>query len=1080
MARIGNPGVGQILLGLFKYAVALLGEAFHYLGRSFLNLVSGVRLVLLRHARRRSPERAGEYDRQINALGQQKTARWAQWRTLPARRRWEVRAASLLVAAATVLAVPFVPPRGDLAISAESHAASTASQEAYLLTWTAKATSSGGGILQGITYVVHYKSEMRGFAVIHVNPDGTSYAFPIVLTVTDERDQVTQSPCGDGGFNNIHSYDSIIDPTRWTGSRSAVNTPYFPPQRRPNGTYYLPYQLAFWYIFTTNGTYETFRKFTTRSQADEVYCGGSSSTRSGTVEWIRYLSMFMSSGGPPFGDLEGDPTGWTFSSSSRLNFNLTPGAKLPQPVTVEWEVQLRRAGKCANQSPPIDDSDPSVTNVDVALDADASSISPDGETKLKAKVTCDGVPVRNASVEVKVDAQRHSGNHQHDNAAVSRPRGFLNKTKLTDAKPSITVKTNDQGMAVITFNPGKAERGGNCDVCGIAGIYEVTATSVRFKDRTAKKSITAEVTGLIGLPAGANYVLTGVTATHPVNHFGTQATIDAITALATEYQNAQGRNNLRRIYPLSVNDISLPQGGFFDWRHNWAVTHQTHGQGFGFDVDHNFSRRNGSPEERILRSVGEQYGSWDQADLRARPPMLHLHVTQSGASHSSTSPKSRASLSNKIQNREAGLRASGPVIAVLSWLVGPTEIAAAAPGQREAALQASGPDIAVLSWLVGPAEIAAAAPGQSVTYMVGVDNLQGSTDAHNVVLTVTLPAGLSFVSASPAPTRKGGSGQMIWDLGTLAARALPPTIDLVARVDPTVVPGTLLMTSAEVTTSDAEKTLKNNRSDMELSVEALGPDLVVSSDLAGAAMTVDRPVTFQITVANQGNAPASGAMFTLTLPNLVKLRSASVMNPATSQAGVTWTLGDMKPGASQAITVSLDLDPRLNPGTPLGFTLTATSRTPDIDQSNNREEVVKSVEFAGSDLAVSLAVEGADAPDTLRIGQDVTYTIRYTNIGSQVAHKSVLTLSLWSGLSLKSAQPAQSRTTTNTNFAGGVVIWDLGDLPIGASGVIRAQVHVRSVPKEGSLVLATISTSDRDINQANNSSLDRRHAAPGK
>jgi hypothetical protein len=77
-------------------------------------------------------------------------------------------------------------------------------------------------------------------------------------------------------------------------------------------------------------------------------------------------------------------------------------------------------------------------------------------------------------------------------------------------------------------------------------------------------------------------------------------------------------------------------------------------------------------------------------------------------------------------------------------------------------------------------------------------------------------------------------------------------------------------------------------------------------------------------------------------------------------------------------------------------------------------------------------------------------------------------LSLWSGLSLVSAQPAPSRTMTSTTFAGGVLGWDLGALEVGESGSIQARAHVASVPAEGSLVLATIGNAHLDIYPANN------------
>ena len=52
------------------------------------------------------------------------------------------------------------------------------------------------------------------------------------------------------------------------------------------------------------------------------------------------------------------------------------------------------------------------------------------------------------------------------------------------------------------------------------------------------------------------------------------------------------------------------------------------------------------------------------------------------------------------------------------------------------------------------------------------------------------------------------------------------------------------------------------------------------------------------------------------------------------------------------------------------YTLSAGTTATDIDPDNNNEEVIKPVEFTGSDLAVWLGVEGAEA-GTLTAGQEI-------------------------------------------------------------------------------------------------------------
>lgn len=63
------------------------------------------------------------------------------------------------------------------------------------------------------------------------------------------------------------------------------------------------------------------------------------------------------------------------------------------------------------------------------------------------------------------------------------------------------------------------------------------------------------------------------------------------------------------------------------------------------------------------------------------------------------------------------------------------------------------------------------------------------------------------------------------------------------------------------------------------------------------------------------------------------------------------------------------------------------------------------------------------------------------------------------------------------NGGGGVFGWDVGDLEVGESGAIQAQVYVTPIPQEG--ILATVESANLDINLANHVTLDRRTAATG-
>jgi uncharacterized repeat protein (TIGR01451 family) len=589
---------------------------------------------------------------------------------------------------------------------------------------------------------------------------------------------------------------------------------------------------------------------------------------------------------------------------------------------------------------------------------------------------------------------------------------------------------------------------------GISGIYLATAKSTRFPDRQDTEAIEVKVKDLKNLEsfgAGGNFFIqpTADFTRHGLGVWGTQRTLNVIQQLADDVVGMQVLHNQelqllgKKEWPfvlLRVSHISLSGGGLFDRTPTpWQPPYKAHryGEAISFYGGHIRSAFTPALQDEAFKwlkgvtlTLGKKYGSWQSDGEGVRSQLI---VTQTYAS------------------------ASGAPAGTL----------------------VDSPDLSVVAFLSDPAERWGAAAGQTVSYTVGLDNYYGGAQAQHVTLTATLPAGLTFVRAVPAATRMGGANRPVWELGTLAAQELPRIFDVVARIDSGVPPGTVLTATAQASTSDADAMPENNQFQaFGLLVQPPGPDLAVQSDLDAAAMTVGQPVTFTMEVANAGNALAAGAAVTLTLPASVTLVSAVPMTSTSSAGHATWNLGNLAPDASRRITVTLALDPalaamapfdpNLETGGVLTYTLRAGSATPDIDLSNNMEQVVKGVEFAGPDLTVWLGVQGADDVGTLTVGQDVTYTILYGNFGNRIAPTTTVTLSLWSGLSLVSAQPAPSRTMTSTTFAGGVLGWDLGALEVGESGSIQARAHVASVPAEGSLVLATIGNAHLDIYPANN------------
>src|SRR5262249_61092452 len=79
----------------------------------------------------------------------------------------------------------------------------------------------------------------------------------------------------------------------------------------------------------------------------------------------------------------------------------------------------------------------------------------------------------------------------------------------------------------------------------------------------------------------------------------------------------------------------------------------------------------------------------------------------------------------------------------------------------------------------------------------------------------------------------------------------------------------------------------------------------------------------------------------------------------------------------------------------------------------------------------------ADSPEPIATGDTLTYTITYSNTGTDVAAGTSVVVAYDPGVTFLSATPPPS-VGTNT--------WDVGDLPVGGGGTIVVQVQVNAGP----------------------------------
>jgi large repetitive protein len=186
--------------------------------------------------------------------------------------------------------------------------------------------------------------------------------------------------------------------------------------------------------------------------------------------------------------------------------------------------------------------------------------------------------------------------------------------------------------------------------------------------------------------------------------------------------------------------------------------------------------------------------------------------------------------------------------------------------------------------------------GDTITFTVTLSNL-GRDTATDVTIADTLPAGLAFLSATPAQGSYD-SGTGIWDVGSLAS--LGSTTLVITALVVSGVAQTNVATVASAREFDPNP--DNNTS--SVTETPLSAELSVTKGVVSATPIVGDTVTYTIVVHNAGpdaavNTIASDVFPTTGLASIIAgTPSQGTYDPTTGD----WDLGDLASGANATIT----------------------------------------------------------------------------------------------------------------------------------------------------------------------------------
>jgi uncharacterized repeat protein (TIGR01451 family) len=239
-----------------------------------------------------------------------------------------------------------------------------------------------------------------------------------------------------------------------------------------------------------------------------------------------------------------------------------------------------------------------------------------------------------------------------------------------------------------------------------------------------------------------------------------------------------------------------------------------------------------------------------------------------------------------------------------------------------------------------------------------------------------------------------------------------------------------------------------------------GADLSVDKSDAPDPATVGSPLTYTVTVDNDGPEAATDVQMEDVLPQSVSFVSATPTQGSCSQVllVVTCALGGLADEASASIVILV---------TPSGSgslnnIAAVESSTPDPNPLNNLVTEATTV-GGGSGPGTDLAVQKADAPDPVAPGSNLTYVVTVANAGGSAAGGVKLTDVLPLTASVVSVTASSGSCTGPTLV---VLTCDLGSMAAGGSATVTV---VARFTTEGSVAnTAAVASTTEDTNPANN------------
>ncbi|CAN5524834.1 hypothetical protein BH11ACT8_BH11ACT8_07170 [soil metagenome] len=366
----------------------------------------------------------------------------------------------------------------------------------------------------------------------------------------------------------------------------------------------------------------------------------------------------------------------------------------------------------------------------------------------------------------------------------------------------------------------------------------------------------------------------------------------------------------------------------------------------------------------------------------------------------------------------------------------------------------SGPDLKIVKSHTGTL-----VQGSNATYTLAVSNVGTAKSQGPVTVTDTLPAGLTYVSATGSGwSCSQAAGKVTCTRSdSLAAGSAYPGITLTALV----ADGAPAQVANTGTVAGGGDGVVANNSSVDSAPTVAITDLSLAKSASPTSINVGGTVTLSLTGTNNGPSRSTGSTITDTLPAGLTYTSGDpgCASGATAST-VLCEVGPINAGASAVVHVTATAAPGTAGSTQVN---TAAVSAHETDPTPGNNTAGASVTVKPVDLAITSQVVGN--PASLTAGTSYTWALDVANLGDSPAADGTVRFTVPVGLTVTPGGPDPRCALDGTN-----VVCLLGTVP-GASTVptILITATVTGVNPPATIdTTASVSTTEPDANAGNN------------